>query len=260
MGKWTRDDWDSLGINTVGDRYRGMLRQEPYTESLYANYKIGSRLQGPGGLVWHYSRAGANGVVSPMWDRGMASVVVPETRAVIGATPAGSLQVVIDDANVAHLADYWANGKAEFWASVAPATFQHRMIKSSTASNGTSVTLTLYQPLTNALANGDGLEICQSVYAEVDQTSLVVAPTMASIACVPHMLITANYHFWGLTWGMCTVAVTAPLGLVASQRQICFNHNDGTIQVYADGQQHAGYLLPSTAGGAQSIIMLQLDP
>lgn len=260
MGKWSREDWDALGINVVGDRYRGMPRQEPYTQSQYANYKVGSRLQGPGGLVWHYSRAGAVGVVSPFWDRGCCSSVDPETLAVVGAVAVGSTQVVVNDGNAAHLADYWANGKVELWATVAPATTQHRMIKSSTASDGTNVTLTLYQPLTNAFVNGDGLEICRSPYAVVDEAAGVAASTKMSIVCVPHMIVTANYYFWGLTWGMCTVAVTADLGLVASQRQISFNHNDGTIQTWVPGQQIAGFLIPDTTGGAETIIMLQLDP
>jgi hypothetical protein len=264
-GFYSRSELDNVATQVLGERLDGRPRQGPFVESVTQNYKIGSRLRTPDGITWHYSKCGSNGLAAAMWDRGMASVVVPETLAVIGATPVGSYQVVVNDANVAHGVDYWANGKGEIWASVAPATFQHRTVKSSTASNGTSVILTLYQPLTNALADGDGLEICRSVYAEVDQTNLVVTPEKKSIACVPLKLVTAEYYFWGQTWGACTIAVTGACGTTNNLRQVYFNHADGTIRTadvagYADGNQPAGYMLPDTAGGAQSIVMLQLDP
>lgn len=265
MRHMTRSEMDQVYNSILGERLPNVAAQLPYTESVTPHYKIGSRLWTPYG-IWHYCKCGANAVVNPYWDRGMVSVVVPETRAVIGATAVGAVTVVIDDADATHGADYWANGKAEFWASVAPATFQHRKIKSSTASNGTSVTLTLYRPLTNALANGDGLEICRSQYAEVDETVAVASSTKMSIACVPHMLVTAQYYFWGLTWGMCTLAATiGTMGNTASSRQVYFNHNDGTILTeeeagFVAGAQPAGYLLPDSNGGAQTIFMLQLDP
>lgn len=261
----SRAETDTIVNSILGERLPNVAVQLPYTESVTPHYKIGSRLWTPYG-IWHYSRCGANPVVNPYWDRGMVSVVVPETLAVIGATPVGALTVVINDANVAHLADYWANGKAEIWASVAPATFQHRKIKGSTASNGTSVTLTLYRPLTNALANGDGLEICRSQYAEVDEAAAVATSTKMSIPCIPYMLVTAQYYFWGLTWGIATLAATTgTMGNAASSRQVYFNHNDGTILTeeeagFVAGAQPAGYLLPDSNGGAQTIIMLQLDP
>jgi len=265
-GFYSRAELESIATQILGERLDGRPKQAPFVESAVQNYKIGSRLQLPDGTHWHYCKCGSNGLAASMWDRGMASVVVPETLAVVGATAVGSYTVVINDTNTAHGKDYWANGKVEIWASPAPATFQHRMIKSSTASNGTSVTLTLYYPLTNALADGDGLEICRSVYAEVDQTNLVASPARKSIACVPLMLVTAEHYFWGQTWGPCTVAATVgTMGNTDHSRQVYFNHNDGTIRTeeeagFVAGNQPAGYLLPDSAGGAQTIIMLQLDP
>jgi len=261
----SRENVGIISSAILGDLIDGRPEQAPFTESAYKNYKIGSRLWRPDGTVWHYCKAGSNGVVNPYWDRGMVSLVVPETLAVIGATPVGSTTVVINDTDVTHGADYWENGKAEFWASPAPATFQHRMIKSSTPSDGTSVTLTLYEPLTNALADGDGLEICRSPYAEVDQATAVANSTSMSIVGVPLMLVTAEYYFWVQTWGPCTLAATVgTMGNTASSRQVYFNHNDGTVLTeeeagFVAGAQPAGYLLPSSAGGAQTIVFLQLD-
>jgi len=261
----TRTEEEQIVNSILGERLPGALPQTPFQEYANPRFKIGSRLWLPDGTVWHYCKCGSNGVVAAMRDRGMCSLVTPETLAVIGATPVGATQVVINDANAAHGADYWANGKVELWASVAPADHQHRMIKSSSASNGTSVTLTLYYPITNALANGDGLEICRSVYAEVDQTNAIANPERKSIACMPLKAVTAEYYFWGQTWGMCTIAGTlGTMGNTNNSRQVYFNHADGTVRVaeeagWVQGNQHAGYLLPNSAGGAQTIIFLQLD-
>ena len=265
MEHYSRAEWARVAEQILGERLPGRPRQDPFVESAVQNYKIGARLRLESGWVMHYCRAGSVGVASPYWDRGCHSQVGPQTLAVIGATAVGSKTVVINDTNTAHGVDYWANGKAEIWASPAPAVFQHRRIKSSTASNGTSVTLTLYYPLTNALADGDGLEICRSQYAEVDQAPGDANATSKSIACVPQMLVTAEYYFWGLTWGICTIAAYGgAMGSAANSRQ-CYFHQDGTIQTeeeagWVAGKQPAGYLLPDSSGGAQTIIMLQLDP
>jgi hypothetical protein len=266
MQHYTRAEWSQIAEQILGERLPGRPAQRPFAESAIQNYKVGARLQLPDGIHWHYCQCGDGGVAIPMWDRGMASLVVPQALAVVGATPAGSLTVIINDANVAHGRDYWANGKVEIWATPGDGVFQHRTIKSSTPSNGVSVTLTLYERLTNALANGDGLEICRCVYAEVDQTNAVADPTQKSIACVPLMPVTPGYWFWGQTWGPCTLAATiGTMGNLAGSRQVYFNHHDGTVLTeeeagFVAGAQPAGYLLPDSAAGAQTIIFLQLDP
>lgn len=262
-GFYSRAELEQIGNEILGQRLPGRPKQDPFVQSVTQNYKIGSRLRTPGGLTWHYCQNGPNNIVAPYWDRGMCSLVDKETfdtpTGLVSTAPAGSYTVVIPDTNTDHGADYWANGKAEFWGTY-PACAQHRKIKSSTPSDGSSVTLTLYHPLTVTLAADTGVEICRSVYASVDQPTLAASPLFKSIACVPHMLLTANYYFWGLTWGECTIAVTSDLGLVGGQRLITFNPADGTIRPYVAGEQIAGYLVPDTAGGAETIIMLQLDP
>jgi len=259
----THVEFDTILEDVLGQRLPGRPKQDPFVQSAVKNYKIGSRLRTPDGLTWHYCQNGPNNIVAPYWDRGMCSLVDKQTfdtpTGLVSAAPAGSYQVIIPDTDTDHGVDYWANGKAEFWGTY-PACAQHRVIKSSTPSDGVSVTLTLYYPLTVTLAADTGVEIVRSVYAAVDQPTLAADPTMKSIVCVPHMLLTAEYYFWGLTWGLCTIAVTGDLGLVGGQRQIMFNPADGTIMVYADGAQPAGYLALDTAGGAETVIMLQLDP
>lgn len=288
MRHYSRAELGQVFDGILGELLPGVGPQAPHTESITQRYKIGSRLRGLDGVVWHYCQCGANGVAAAYRDRGMASLVTPfvivstldvstpPLGGVIGAVSAGATRVVIRDIDPTHGVDYWANGKVEFWNNMPGSTSQHRTIKSSTASTGVggTVTLTLYRPLSYAIADNEGLEICRSIYAEVDQTDAVAAPARKSTACVPVFSpITALHYFWGQTWGMCTLAVGVPggvMGAVDQDRDIYFQANEGTVSTTlnypgiaagaTDSPQRAGFLLPNSAGGAQTIIMLQLDP
>lgn len=273
MRHYSRAELEQVFDSILGERLPGGGPQAPQTQSITQRYKIGSRLRGLDGLTWHYCRCGAHGVVAAYRERGMVSLVTPLNEddvegdfVVVGLTPIGATQVVITDGDADHVADYWANGKVEFWEEmVATLGTQHRTIKSSTPTDGTHVTLTLYQPLQFALGNGERMEICRSIYAEVDQTEYAGSPTptMKSIACVPTFApITPEYYFWGQTWGMCTVAanIEDDVGQLASERLITFHHPDGSIHSYVADAQIAGYVLPDSTVRDQTIIMLQLDP
>lgn len=274
MRHYSRAELEQVYNGILGDLLPGVGPQEPYTESIVQRYKIGSRLQAPGGIVFHYCQCGANGIVAGYRDRGMASLVIPSGAFTsIGAQVAGSRTLVINDTGAAadRPAGYYANGKIEIWNAVV-AEHMHRIIKDSTVGNGTSITLTFYYPLTYAVPNATGGEICRSIYAEVDQTDASADPLRRSVACVPVMgPITADYFFWGQTWGMCTIAAGGhgSLGEVDEDRDVYFQTSDSTIQTTqrfagiggsTSSQQRAGYLLPNSSGGSQTIIMLQLDP
>lgn len=265
----TREEFDTILERFLGQRLVGRPKQAPFFQTEVQNYKLGSRLQGLDGLVWHYCRNGPNALdADSVPERGMVSLIdkelySPGDGASVGnglevQAVAGSYQVTILDANPLHIADYWANGKAEFWGTY-PALAQHRVIKSSTPSDGTRVVLTLYYPLTVTLAAASGLEITRSQYALVESSTTATTPTLKSVVCVPLQLIPANYYFWGQTWGLCSIARTGDIGLVASQRMVSF-HSNGTIHDYVDGEQPAGYIALDTVGGQETVIMLQLDP
>ncbi len=259
----THLEFDDLLSEILGERIPGRPKQEPFQETVIQNYKIGSRLR-YGKATWHYCQAGPVGQTSP--ERGMGSLVVPETLATIGATPVGSRSVVINDTDLDHGIGYWANGKVEIWTA---GTSQHRIIKSSTASNGTSVTITLYHPTTVLAATGTGLEICQSLYAQVDSMTAHAHAGFLTVAGIPLMLITAEYFFWAQTWGICSpAAYVGDMGETTGSRTVYW-YVDGTIQceeegAWVAGRQKAGVLIPDTApGGAgtgQTVVMLQMDP
>lgn len=266
-GFYSRAELEQIATQILGERLDGRPKQDPYVQSEIQNYKIGSRLRTPDGITRHYCKAGAVGVPSSL-ERGAVSNVVPQTCGpgetyvgVIGAHLAGAYQVVIGDTVEAHGVDYWANGKVEIWTTIP----QHRTIKSSTASNGTSVTLTLYYPLAYGITALTGLEICRSIYADVDGIGAADAQRK-SCACIPMMIVSANYYFWGQTWGICTVGARHEgMGLAADSRQVYFNGINHAFQTeeeagYVAGMQCVGYLLPDSSGGWQTAIMLQLDP
>ncbi|GAH55398.1 unnamed protein product, partial [marine sediment metagenome] len=81
--------------------------------------------------------------------------------------------------------------------------------------------------------------------------------------------VTADYYFWGQTWGpvVATAASLGGLGGNADERAVYFD-NDGGIGVMGDCAgsatqlpQYAGFLLATTSSGKDDIFfMLQLAP
>jgi len=270
----THVEFDAILEEILGQRLPGRPKQEPFVQSAVQNYQLGSRLR-YGKATWHYCQAGPVG--QDVLGRGMGSLVVPTTitagvaTGIYSAAAVGSYEVVIRDA--IHGANYWANGKIEIWTSLGsdPATpVQHRVIKSSTASNGTTVTLTLYYPLTSVVAVGTGGEICRSVYAQVDSMTAHAHQGFLTVAGIPLMVVTLEYFFWAQTWGICTVNAgsEANMGETDRVREVYW-HRDGTMIAandaqYAEGCQRAGYLIPNThpggVGESQTVVMLQMDP
>lgn len=270
----THTEFDAMLEEVLGQRLPGRPKQEPFVQSEVQNYQLGSRLR-YGKATWHYCQAGPVG--HSHVGRGTGSLVVPTTIAagvatgIYRAEVAGSYEVVIRDAT--HGENYWANGKIEIWTSLGsdPATEpQHRVIKSSTASNGTTVTLTLYYPLTSVVAVGTGGEICRSVYAQVDDMTAHAHLGFMTVVGIPLMVVTAEYFHWVQTWGICTINAggEANMGETDRIREV-FWHRDGTMiaasdAFYVDGCQRAGYLIPDThpggVGESQTVVMLQMDP
>jgi len=271
----THVEFDTILNHFLGERIAGRPKQEPYIESLLQNYKIGSRLQTEDGLVWHYGQAGATGITAAYRRRGAASTI--DGRSVtnfktLGNTPIGSYTIVLTTANL-YAVDYWAGGLASIFPTGVAGDYSNdnpRMIKSSTAGDGTSITLTLYQPLTYAaiIPTVQDVYCCRSPYASVDEA--VSVPTGdCSIVGFSWMPVTAYYYFWAQTWGLCQpVGTGGDMGIAAGSREIVFNYGDGTIRSAVAGgaygtHQRAGYLVPRTilaGGGDEAFIMLQLDP
>ena len=88
---------------------------------------------------------------------------------------------------------------------------------------------------------------------------------MVSVVCVPLIDVTANYYFWGQTWGpaMFVAGGTAP-GRTSSYRDVVFA-TDGSVLDASDVatglNQRAGYILSqTTSSDGDQLVQLQLAP
>jgi len=205
-----------------------------------------------------------------MRRRAGATVVVAANYKTVGNTPIGSTTVVMNDANVLHTADYWAGGMASIFPTGTLGDYTNdnpRMIKHSTASNGVTVTLTLYRPLTYAaiIPTAQDLYCCPNIYSAIDEPAATAnRNTFIGYSWTP---VTPLYYAWFQTWGHAQPVTTGgDLGIVAAMRDAYFNPADGTIEsstARVFGHQRAGIIIPLTIlapAGDESQILLQLDP
>ena len=266
---YSREEIAQIGSLIVGDLLPGRSKQDPYVESAVQNYKMGSRLATPDGLVWHYGRADAVGITAAYRRRIAVSTVVAQNFKVLAVAANGAKQIIINDTASAavHPEDYWAGGHASIFPLPGYSNDQPRMIKSSSAGNGTSVTLTLYYPIHYALAIDDDVYCCPSPYAAVREAVSAVNKGFNTAIGYSWMAVTPLYYVWLQTWGLCQPVYTnTDQGLVAGSRDIYINYNDGTTvpgdKTTFAATQRIGTLAPLTytPGGDEAYVNLQLDP
>ena len=261
---YSRAELAQMASLIVGDLLEGRQKQEPYTESSVQNYKIGSRLVTPDGLVWHYGRADAVGVSQTYRRRGVVSAIIDYNYKILAAAPSGSTQIVIDD-TAARAKDYWAGGHASIFPLPGYLNDQPRMIKSSTPGNGTSVTLTLYYPIHYALKVDDDVYCVQSPYSEIREAISADSKGYNMALGWTYIPVTPLYYAWVHTWGICqSVHTGTKMGEDAGDRDVYFNYNDGTVysgMAATFGHcQRIGTIIPDTALGERPYFLLQLDP
>lgn len=260
----SRLEFDTMLEHFLGKRLPGRPKQYPFEESAIQNYEVGSRMQLPDGTVWHYGEFTTAVPVGKL-GRGVVSVVVPETLAVSGAYAVGETVVTITDTDEDHGVNYWQGGKIEIWSTP---EVTHRRIIASTASNGTTCTVTLNRPLHNLLTTALGLEICRSPYASLRYaTGEGNLAHYMSIYGIPFMGVTIDNFAWIQTWGMTTfeTASGSTLGVITQSREVYW-YFQGTVMMHenaghVEGAQIAGFVLPDTVGPSeQTVGMMTMDP
>jgi len=266
----TRLELGTIINNILGERLPNVGPQGIYAESATPKYKVGARLPVPGGWVLHYCQAMKTlGTFHYMRLAGSGNVMDAgnEFLALAVAAPAGQNRITIVDATSP--LNYYENGLAECWHG--GACQQHR-VKSSTATVGGVVVLTLYDNLLTALDTipGDSVSLSPSPYRNVavmgGTGDLAGHAGFVTAVGLPLFDITDNYYAWIVTWGPVSISMQGGNGPdEAAVRKDVFCHTDGTC---ADAQfasflnqsaQRVGYGLPAGAYG-HSQIMLQLDP
>jgi hypothetical protein len=246
----------------------GKVRQSIMKDSLTALYRIGTKYV-QDRRTFRYCKAGAalggvmrgaiNGNIIP-GDTG-----TPGYEGAAGyAWAAGDTVLQVSDTATTHTADYYADG----YMTVFSTQFETHYIKSSTASDGTSLTITIDTPLDAAVAaSGVGVTLYPSMYSNILAAGGVQADFEAFVV-VPPCAVTSGYYFWGQTLGPAWVTAhggTWP-GAGACLRDVYF-HTDGTIDpatirdVGTLSPQRAGYLYSPSATSAygDAHIMLQLE-
>ncbi len=229
---------------------QGILEQ-----SAVQKYPLGMRYT-EGDRVFRYCKAGGALTAMKAGHQGHVATEV-YTKAVEYA--AGSYQVAILDTDGGHGVDYYKDGY--IWIMVA-GNYRMYKIKSSTASDGVSVTLTLYEALVVTVPASTWTTAWPNIYSNV----VGDASTKMSNVCVPLIDVDSGKYFWGQTWGPCFgTAFNVVPGVNDNQREVYFNI-DGALMAGDDlsldttVRQRAGFIITNTTPGGDQFYMLQLAP
>lgn len=229
-------------------------------------YPIGMRYA-EADRVYRYCKASANGCAQPYWGAqdphtyksdGSKDCIEGVT---VGAKVIGDTTLVVADTVAAHVADFFKGG----WAVLTVgSTIQMHQIKSNTAA-GTTVTLTLEKALAIDVAAGSQIQVFPSIYSSVERI-LGGGDTKGVTVCVPNIIVTGSYYFWGQTWGFCYGIPSEAFPRGSYENRLVFNY-DGSIKLATSGanleHQTAGHRLfnyEDDPTGALVLYMLQISP
>jgi len=246
------------------------MKQGIYVQSELAKYPIGLRYKEPGpmGRTFHYCKAAPLGCAQPYWGAqnnhdfntdGTEDCISGTT---VGAKTIGERTLVITGTIGAPVADFFKNGLA---VVTVVSTLQMYRIKSSTAA-GSSVTLTLYDSLAIAIPEGSVIVVYPNIYSKVERV-LGGGDAKRTTVCVPNIIVTGNYYFWGQTYGPCYGIPSEAFPSGSYDQSLVFSH-DGSVKLveaHTTNMHHqlAGYRLVNYKAdepGALVFYMLQLAP
>ena len=266
---WARADFP-------GGHIDGQPEQEVYEETsgTTPNYRIGTR-RVQDDRVFHYMRADATyGVTSPFW----AGCCIHKYKVddsedtiegqTVGVGVAADLTLTTLDGGD-HAADFFEGG----WAVLTVgAIIRMLRIRSSTATATApagSVTLTLWDPLAMAVAEGSQLQVFPSPYSAVASshpgTGFNDAKTVK--VCMPIIPVTVLHYFWGQTWGPCYGIPGGAFPRGEYELDMVFASDGSVLPRPAGGanmaHQHAGYRLQyyvDDPTGALMLFQLEITP
>lgn len=232
-------------------------------------FEVGRRIVLPDDRAFRYCKAGGTSLA----HRGAINAnIIPGDSgdgyegAAGYATAIGLNILEISDTDTGHTLDHYRGG----WIVIfnGSGEFQTSRILKSTASDGTSLKITIGDPLKVALtATGVGVTLYRNPYVNV-KAGMSQLQDFESFIVVPMANIASGEYFWGQVSGPTWVTPhggTWP-GSSAALRDVYF-HIDGTIDpatirvVGTLSPQRAGYLLSAGSSGSygDALIQLQLD-
>jgi len=228
---------------------------------------IGQVAEDQMGGRWRYCKAGAD-LCSSNTLNGAGCYAQPDD-CTAGATAVGSYTLAVSGItpNTSVTKNQYQNGTIVIGGSSAGyRRFYH--IKSNTASTTTTTTLTLWHPITYAIAGTEWATIVPSPWSDVRDMS--AAAGYMSVVCFPMRAVSSGYYFWAKTRGPVfgIVYSTVP-GAAANDRIITTAPADGSIRMgdeawddAGESTQHLGWLIPRTGGtyaAGDQTFFLQLE-
>ena len=259
-------DW--ARINGPGGRLPGQSEQEIGEQSETQKYRIGTR-RVQDERVFRYCKASTTGInraylAAQDMNRYKVDGSQEHWQGTLSATAeAGAYTVVTADTTAAHILDFFAGG----WVYLRPASANQQLyrIRSNTAA-GTSMTLTLWEPLKFEAASGGTIWVIPSIYSNLQRVH-GGGDTKAGFPCVPIRTVTASYYFWGQTWGPCMGTPSQGDMAGSYERDLVFSYDGSIRNTPAKGAnsyfQKAGHsLLYQTDAQTNGLcfFMLQISP
>lgn len=232
-------------------------------QSTVQNYDIGTRLV-MDDRVFRYCKAGSDlrDLLSGNCAMSQIEVNTHATASKVGTYEVTVLDIAVRDK------DHYAGGY--LWVQrYAPTTTgigrMHR-IKSSEKSAGTSVKVTLWEPLEVEVPASTWITIWANIYSNI---KIDILPK-SSCVCIPLIQVASGSYFWGQTWGPVFLQCGYSPGAENYDREVYWkadhygflpgSHIDFST-LGNDIPQRIGFLLPDTAViGTDNLIMLQLSP
>lgn len=230
-----------------------------YEESAIQKYPLGTKLVEDtlGGMrVFRYAKAGGTISLAHRCVCNPNQTEATNDYTTQAAMVVGDVTVEINDTDdTNHTVNFWAGGWCELWVSSRVVLLP---IKSSTASDGSTCTITFAYPVPIAAAASSQATCHANPFQGVK--AMPVTSGYDSAVGVPVIPMTSAYYGWVQTWGPVFISPTGDWALATSNYKDVYLHSDGTYTLStATRAQRLGYAYPSGNYGT-GLIMLQLQP
>jgi len=262
---------DQARMDFPGGRIPGRSVQAIDVTGLTQNYHIGTRRR-QDQRTFHYMRADATyGIERSYWSAATARQYKDDDSedtiqgVTVGDQVEDSVTLVILDSNASHVLDFFAGG----WVYVrsSSAEIQFHRIRSSTAqaTTGTSVTLTLWDPLSRACAAGVSMAVFPSPYSAVASCRIPGFQSYHRVhICMPITPVAVLEYFWGQTWGPTYAVPSGVFPRANYEARLTFSYDGGVNleQTVAANMvpQRAGYrLFDYVDDPTGALILMQLE-
>ena len=195
----------------------GPWKQGLYEISSLPTEMVGALREDVVGRRYHYARAGATALGASKMTTAVAEDAdwVSEAASSYGVgTTTLELTIVAPGSTGVNDEDYFRGGQLQMTDGTAEGIRYPILYSSAVAATGTSITITLDQPLIEAITSGTEFTLTHSPYmGTVISATITDAP-----AGVPLRDVTGEYYYWSQTGGdaLCLGGDTAAIGTEAA--------------------------------------------